>query len=62
MNKADIIKFNERTAIEKIRAAYKANDVGEALRLVHICFGIDDAKPAYNKMCGICWDLMEGRE
>jgi len=48
MTKAEIIAFNEAHAVEKIRAAYNAGDFAEALRLVHICMGIDDAKLAYN--------------
>lgn len=57
MTKSDLIAFNEAHAVEKIRAAYNAGDFAEALRLVHICMGIDDAKAAYNKVMGICFDL-----
>lgn len=57
MTKQQIIAFNERAATEKIRAAYAAGDLAGAMQLVNVCMGIDDAKAAYNKVMGICFDL-----
>lgn len=54
MTQKEIIAYNERLALEKIRAAYAAGDVPEAMQLVHIAFGIDDMKAAYNKVMEIC--------
>ena len=54
MTQEEIIAYNERHAIEKIRAAYAAGDVAEAMQLVHIAFGINDMKAAYNKVIEIC--------
>ena len=54
MTQEEIIAYNERLALEKIRAAYAAGDVAEAMQLVHIAFGIDDMKAAYNKVTEIC--------
>ena len=57
MTTQQIIAFNERAAIEKIRAAYAVGDLAGAMHLVSTCMGIDDAKAAYNKVMGICFDL-----
>ena len=57
MTTQQIIAVNERVAIEKIRAAYAAGDLAGAMHLVSTCMGIDDAKAAYNKVMGICFDL-----
>lgn len=54
MTQKEIIAYNERLALEKIRAAYAAGDVPEAMQLVHIAFGIDDMKATYNKVMEIC--------
>ena len=54
MNREDMIAYNERLAIEKIRAAYAAGDVPEAMQLVHTAFGIGNMKAAYNKVLEIC--------
>ena len=54
MTREEIIAYNERHAIEKIRAAYADEDVPEAMQLVHITMGIDDLKVAYNKVLEIC--------
>lgn len=54
MTQKEIIAYNERLAIEKIRAAYAAGDTAEAMQIVHIAMGIDDAKVAYNKVLEIC--------
>lgn len=54
MTQEEIIAYNERLALEKIRAAYAAGDLTEAMRLVHITMGIDDMKAAYNKVMEIC--------
>ena len=54
MNREDMIAYNERLAIEKIRAAYAAGDLTEAMQIVHIAMGIDDMKAAYNKVLEIC--------
>ena len=56
MTQKDIIAYNERLAIEKVRAAYAAGDLTEAMQIVHIAFGIDDVKAAYNKVMEICKD------
>lgn len=58
MTKTEIIDFNERTAVAKIRAAYAAGDLAGAMQLASVCMGIDDAKAAYNKVMGICFDLV----
>lgn len=57
MTKTEIIDFNERTAVAKIRAAYTAGDLAGAMQLVHITMDIDDVKAAYNKVMGTCFDL-----
>ena len=54
MTQKEIIAYNERLALEKIRAAYAAGDVPEAMQLVHIAFGIGNMKAAYNKVLEIC--------
>ena len=54
MNREDMIAHNERLALEKIRAAYAAGDVPEAMQLVHTAFGIGNMKAAYNKVLEIC--------
>ena len=54
MTQEEIIAYNERLALEKIRAAYAAGDLPEAMQLVHIAMGIDDMKAAYNKVLEIC--------
>ncbi len=54
MTQEEIIAYNERLALEKIRAAYAAGDVPEAMQLVHTAFGIGDMKAAYNKVMEIC--------
>ena len=54
MTQKEIIAYNERLALEKIRAAYAAGDVPEAMQLVHTAFGIGNMKAAYNKVLEIC--------
>ena len=54
MTKEEIIAYNERHALEQIRAAYAAGDVAEAMQLVHTAFGIGNMKAAYNKVMEIC--------
>ena len=54
MTQEEMIAYNERHAIEKIRAACAAGDLVEAMQLVHIAMGIDDMKAAYNKVMEIC--------
>ena len=54
MTKEEIIAYNERHALEQIRAAYAAGDVTEAMQLVHTAFGIGNMKAAYNKVMEIC--------
>ena len=54
MTKEEIIAYNERHALEQIRAAYAAGDVPEAMQLVHTAFGIGNMKAAYNKVLEIC--------
>ena len=54
MTQKDMIAYNERHAIEKIRAAYAAGDVPEAMQLVHVAFGIGNMKTAYNKVMELC--------
>ena len=54
MTQEEIIAYNERHAIEKIRAAYAAGDVTEAMQLVHTAFGIGNMKAAYNKVMELC--------
>ena len=54
MTREEMIAYNERLALEKIRAAYAAGDVPEAMQIVHIAMGVDDLKEAYNKVLEIC--------
>ena len=54
MTQKEIIVYNERLALEKIRATYAAGDVPEAMQLVHTAFGIGNMKAAYNKVLEIC--------
>ena len=54
MTQEEIIAYNERLALEKIRATYAAGDVPEAMQLVHTAFGIGNMKAAYNKVLEIC--------
>ena len=54
MDQKEMIEFNERLAIEKIRATYAAGDMAGAMQLVHIAMGIDDLKAAYSKVLEIC--------
>ena len=54
MTKEEIIAYNERHALEQIRAAYAAGDVAEAMQLVHTAFGIGNMKAAYNKVMELC--------
>ena len=54
MTREEMIDYNERHALEKIRAAYAAGDVPEAMQLVHTAFGIGNMKAAYNKVTELC--------
>ena len=54
MTQKEMIDYNERHALEQIRAAYAAGDVPEAMQLVHTAFGIGNMKAAYNKVMEIC--------
>lgn len=54
MTQKEMVAYNERFAIEKIRTAYSAGDMAEAMQLVHITMGIDDMKAAYSKVLEIC--------
>ena len=54
MTREEMIDYNERHAIEKIRAAYAAGDVPEAMHIVHVAFGIGNMKAAYNKVMELC--------
>ena len=54
MTQKEIIAYNERHALEQIRAAYAAGDVPEAMQIVHITMGIDDVKAAYSKVMELC--------
>ena len=54
MTQEEIIAYNERLALEKIRAAYAVGDVPEAMQLVHTAFGIGNMKAAYNKVMELC--------
>ena len=54
MTQEEIIAYNERHALEKIRAAYAAGDVPEAMQIVHTAFGIGNMKAAYNKVMELC--------
>ena len=59
MTQEEIIAYNERHALEKIRAAYAAGDVAEAMQLVHIAMGIGDMKAAYNKVMELCGEAQK---
>ena len=54
MTQEEMIAYNEHHALEKIRAAYAAGDVPEAMQLVHTAFGIGNMKAAYNKVMELC--------
>ena len=54
MTQEEIIAYNERHALQKIRAAYAAGDVPEAMQLVHTAFGIGNMKAAYKKVMELC--------
>ena len=54
MTREEMIDYNERHALEKIRAAYAAGDVTEAMQLVHTAFGIGNMKAAYTKVMELC--------
>ncbi len=54
MTREEIIAYNERHALEKIRAAYAAGDVPEAMHIVHVAFGIGNMTAAYNKVMELC--------
>ena len=54
MTQEEIIAYNERHALEQIRAAAAAGDLAEAMQLVHTAFGIGNMKAAYNKVMEIC--------
>ena len=54
MTQEEIIAYNERHALEQIRAAYAAGDVPEAMHIVHVAFGIGNMKAAYNKVMELC--------
>ena len=54
MTQEEIIAYNERLALEQIRAAYAAGDVPEAMHIVHVAFGIGNMKAAYNKVMELC--------
>ena len=54
MTQEEMIDYNERHALEKIRAAYAAGDVPEAMHIVHVAFGIGNMKAAYNKVMELC--------
>ena len=54
MTQEEIIAYNERHALEQIRAAYAAGDVPEAMQIVHTAFGIGNMKAAYNKVMELC--------
>ena len=59
MTREEMIDYNERLAIEKIRAAYAAGDVPEAMQLVHTAFGIGNMKAAYNKVMELCGEAQK---
>ena len=59
MNREDMIAYNERLAIEKIRAAYAAGDLTEAMQLVHVAFGIGNMKAAYSKVMELCGEAQK---
>lgn len=57
MTKAQITRYNEALAVRKIREAYISDGITEAMALCQTYMGID-LKAAYNKACGICFDLI----
>ena len=59
MTQEEMIAYNEHHAIEKIRAAYAAGDVPEAMQLVHTAFGIGNMKAAYNKVMELCGEAQK---
>ena len=59
MTQKEIIAYNERLAIEKIRAAYAAGDLTEAMQLVHVAFGIGNMKAAYSKVMELCGEAQK---
>ena len=59
MTQEEIIAYNERLALEKIRAAYAAGDVAEAMQFVHTAFGIGNMKAAYNKVMELCGEAQK---
>ena len=59
MTQKEMIDYNERHALEQIRAAYAAGDVPEAMQLVHIAMGIDNMKAAYNKVMELCGEAQK---
>ena len=59
MTQKEIIAYNERLAIEKIRATYAAGDVPEAMQIVHVAFGIVDMKAAYSKVMELCGEAQK---
>ena len=59
MTQKEMIDYNEHHALEKIRAAYAAGDVPEAMQLVHVAFGIGNMKAAYNKVMELCGEAQK---
>ena len=59
MTQKEMIDYNERHALEKIRAAYAAGDVPEAMQLVHVAFGMGNMKAAYNKVMELCGEAQK---
>lgn len=59
MTREETIAYNERHALEQIRAAYAAGDVPEAMHIVHVAFGIGNMKAAYNKVLEMCEEAHE---
>ena len=57
MTKAQITRYNEALAVRKIREAHISDGITEAMALCQTYMGID-LKAAYNKACGICFDLI----
>ena len=59
MTREEIIAYNERHALEQIRAAYAAGDLAEAMQLVHVAFGIGNMKAAYKKVMELCGEAQK---
>ena len=59
MTQKEMIDYNEHHALEKIRAAYAAGDVPEAMHIVHVAFGIGNMKAAYNKVMELCGEAQK---